>query len=318
MIAIKEIDLCTADRIVAQAKKWVGYCGKPTNANLDEFLSAEIGNYNRFARDYAISIEEDPDAFHMLPWNGMFIADMFIYEFGIEKAKELLGGRPYCQNGLSLNYFKHKGMVRYSDPAPGDLVYFYTQNRHSFSHCGIVVYVTDYNFFTIEGDTTTENGVARRGNQVAQKKYPLTYSMVAGYVTPEYDAPADKFTDLYRAWLDEYIGQKMLTGELIPDSIRALQMYATNYYECDITGVIDEKTIAVMKNPKLKPRRNYFCPINYIVQYMLFYHGYNPKAIDGHFTVETLNAVKQFQRENGLMPNGEVGVLTWKKLLSKC
>lgn len=42
--------------------------------------------------------------------------------------------------------------------------------------------------------------------------------------------------------------------------------------------------------------------------------GYNVGAIDGIFGVKTLEAVKAFQAENGLMVDGIVGVNTWKAI----
>lgn len=50
-----------------------------------------------------------------------------------------------------------------------------------------------------------------------------------------------------------------------------------------------------------------------LLQYLLFLHG-KSIALDGIFGVKTQNAVKEFQRENGLVDDGIVGVLTWAKL----
>lgn len=51
-----------------------------------------------------------------------------------------------------------------------------------------------------------------------------------------------------------------------------------------------------------------------LLQYLLFLHG-KSLALDGIFGAKTQEAVKEFQKENGLEADGVVGVLTWTKLL---
>ena len=53
--------------------------------------------------------------------------------------------------------------------------------------------------------------------------------------------------------------------------------------------------------------------VNYL-QYKLLSRLYNPGNIDGIFGNKTLNAVKQFQKDNGLVVDGIVGKNTWSKL----
>ena len=53
--------------------------------------------------------------------------------------------------------------------------------------------------------------------------------------------------------------------------------------------------------------------VNYL-QYKLLSRLYNPGTIDGIFGKNTLNAVKQFQKDNGLSVDGIVGPKTWSKL----
>ena len=50
------------------------------------------------------------------------------------------------------------------------------------------------------------------------------------------------------------------------------------------------------------------------LQYKLFSRLYNPGTIDGIFGKNTLNAVKQFQKDNDLLVDGIVGNKTWSKL----
>lgn len=53
--------------------------------------------------------------------------------------------------------------------------------------------------------------------------------------------------------------------------------------------------------------------VNYL-QYKLFSRLYNPGTIDGIFGNNTLTALKQFQKDNGLNVDGIVGPKTWAKL----
>jgi g-D-glutamyl-meso-diaminopimelate peptidase len=49
-----------------------------------------------------------------------------------------------------------------------------------------------------------------------------------------------------------------------------------------------------------------------LVQSLLAKIGYNPGAIDGVFGLQTRQAVIEFQRDNGLVPDGVVGPATWR------
>nr|WP_274389122.1 peptidoglycan-binding domain-containing protein [Streptomyces taklimakanensis] len=49
-------------------------------------------------------------------------------------------------------------------------------------------------------------------------------------------------------------------------------------------------------------------------QYMLAFGGFYHGALDGLFGPQTLAAVKEFQRRNGLVVDGIVGPRTWGEL----
>jgi len=50
------------------------------------------------------------------------------------------------------------------------------------------------------------------------------------------------------------------------------------------------------------------------LQNMLYRLGYDPGGMDGVFGPRTENAVKQFQKDNGLAADGTVGPQTWAAL----
>jgi N-acetylmuramoyl-L-alanine amidase len=52
----------------------------------------------------------------------------------------------------------------------------------------------------------------------------------------------------------------------------------------------------------------------YYLQYKLFSRLYNPGTIDGIFGNKTLDALKQFQKDNDLVVDGIVGPKTWAKI----
>ena len=56
--------------------------------------------------------------------------------------------------------------------------------------------------------------------------------------------------------------------------------------------------------------------ITKLLQEKLTKLGYNTNGVDGIFGNGTYNAVKQFQKNNGLSADGIVGQNTWSKLLN--
>lgn len=50
------------------------------------------------------------------------------------------------------------------------------------------------------------------------------------------------------------------------------------------------------------------------IQNALIRNGYRPGAVDGFYGSQTFNAVIEFQEDNGMLVDGEVGPATWNKL----
>lgn len=77
------------------------------------------------------------------------------------------------------------------------------------------------------------------------------------------------------------------------------------------SGTLSYKTVSV-DLPVLKKGSK--CDAVKTLQIMLNHHGFG-LAVDGSFGMLTLNAVLEYQEENGLVADGSVGPATWKKIL---
>lgn len=78
----------------------------------------------------------------------------------------------------------------------------------------------------------------------------------------------------------------------------------------NVDGIFGSKTksacISVKKGAKGR--------LTYVIQGMLYCRGYNTNGVDGVFGNGTYNAVKSFQKNNGLSADGIVGKNTFEKL----
>ena len=110
---------------------------------------------------------------------------MFVYAFGADKAKKMLGGFSAYTPTVA-NYFKNMNRY-YSEPVPGDVIFF--KNKTRIYHTGIV-YAVDNALGvvrTIEGNTSSVSGVVENGGCVAMKSYSLNYNKIAGYGRSKYE-----------------------------------------------------------------------------------------------------------------------------------
>lgn len=96
----------------------------------------------------------------------------------------------YCPYGV--NWYKNKGQFQYSasrggsyTPKAGDIIYF--QSSTEASHVGIVRYSDGSRVYTVEGNTSGQNGEVNEGGGVFAKSYSLSYSNILGYGTPSYE-----------------------------------------------------------------------------------------------------------------------------------
>ena len=189
--------------VIETAGKWIGYLEKNSNKNLDDFTAnAGSNNYTCFARDYQAHTGY---ALQAQPWCAMFVSEVMVQAFGLEKAAKLLCGTlyHYCPDGV--NQFKKAGRW-HKNPEPGDVIFF-TNGSRAY-HTGLVVEVTANRLKTVEGNTSGASGVIENGGGVCQKSYGLTDSKIMGYGRPDYSIVSHK-----SGWVEENGGWRFYLGD---------------------------------------------------------------------------------------------------------
>ena len=171
----------TAKKVLAIAIAELGYCEKETNSQLDsKTANAGDGNYTKYARDLAEAGYYNGNK-NGYPWCDVW-HDHCHYVAAGRDAK--LAQEVTCQSGpygagctWSEKYYKDAGRLFYSDPQPGDQVFF--GKGDDAEHTGIVEYVEDGKLHTIEGNTS---------NKVARRVYDLDDPYIRSYGRPKYAA----------------------------------------------------------------------------------------------------------------------------------
>ena len=174
---------CYPNTVVSVASAEVGYIEKASNSQLDSKTgNPGSNNYTKYGRDMNAIYPATMD--HHSPWCDSFVDWCFVQGYGVEKAKELLGGfDDYTPN--SAQKYKDRGAWYTSDPQFGDQIFF--KNSVRICHTGIV-YNVDFEYvYTIEGNTSNDAGVVPNGGEVCKKSYKLTDPSIAGYGRPAYD-----------------------------------------------------------------------------------------------------------------------------------
>ncbi len=184
------------ERVITVAKGEVGYYEKASNSQLDD-KTANRGrnNYTKYARDLDnLKIYNGPkNGFH---WCDIFVDWCFIKAFGVEIGLRIINQtKGDCGAGctFSAQYYKNKGRLFYSNPRPGDQIFFGNRSNGDYYHTGLVIKVENGYVYTIEGNTTANDGVNGNGDGVTQKRYAITYSEIGAYGRPNWElVPEDK------------------------------------------------------------------------------------------------------------------------------
>lgn len=277
-------------KVIDIALAEVGYLEKKSNSQLDDpTANAGSKNYTKYARDLAVYPFYNGSK-TAVAWCDVFVDWCMVQAYGLEAALELTcqptdASRNYgagCK--WSRTYYKNKGKLHTSNPQPGDQIFFYSKDKSSISHTGLVYKVDDKKVYTVEGNTSGASGVISNGGGVCKKSYSLTYARLAGYGRPDYgDAP--------------------VKPEVIPEAAPAPSAPATSG---------GGKTVMIELSVLKKGSKGEQVKT---LQRLLTAMGYPCGAVDGDFGNNTLAGVKAFQRGNKLAVDGSVGPATWTALL---
>ena len=182
-------------RLVEIASAEVGYIEKRSNASLDhKTLNGGSNNYTKYARDLDAISGFYNGKKQGYAWCDVFVDWCFVQAFGVARTKSLLNqpekslgaGCPY-----SAKYYKNKGQY-HKTAKVGDQIFFKDKSG-AIVHTGLVYNVDNSYVYTIEGNTSTAEGVIANGGCVAKKKYKLTYSLIDGYGRPAYTEEREEF-----------------------------------------------------------------------------------------------------------------------------
>lgn len=264
----------TPERLINQAKCWIGYVEKKSNKNLDDFeANAGKKNYTRFNRDYVSVMKGHnyPGSINM-QWCAAYVSCMFMYEFGVDAARKLLCGDLHCYTPAGAKYFKNKGRYtkrKNADPQPGDVVFFYSSSKGRIGHVGIVTKVDSSKVYTVEGNTSGGSKLVTNGGAVWEKSYKKTSTYIDGYGRPDYENISVPETPPEN-WVTQYtLGDRVL--------------------EKNMTG------------PDVKELQEMLVTLGY---------GIGKWGVDGDFGSDTESAVKRFQKDYKLVTSGVVDAET--------
>lgn len=180
------------EKVIEIALGEVGYLEKETNAGLDH-ATANAGdeNFTKYARDL------DKLRFYNgkkngCAWCDVFVDWCFVTAYGEEAALEmtfqpewhLLNKGAGCR--FSRRYYENHGRL-FDSPEPGDQVFFYGEDGETVCHTGLVYAVDERCVYTVEGNTSSAEGVVANGGSVNRKRYLRTDKRLAGFGRPDYE-----------------------------------------------------------------------------------------------------------------------------------
>ena len=333
------------DKILEIANQEVGYLEKASNDQLDD-KTANAGdkNFTKYARDMD-NLDVYNGKKNGYAWCNIFIDWCFYKALGLDRARELLIG---WSAGCTQDWYWLKNAGRIvNNPQRGDLIFF-----GNLSHIGIIERVENGTIYTIEGNTSNNAELVINGGCVAKKSYSVNSKYIYGYARPayaseEYNGGSSTSNNeeneiTYslikkgsKGNLVRIAQEKLLAkgyrlprwgadgnfGNETANAVKKLQRDA----KIGIDGIIGNDTWGVLNSDFQKPTSTY---PGYLIkkwqqsedvrkiQQRLIDLGYpcGKWGADSIFGGGTLNAIKNFQRDNGLSPDGIVGPLTWGKL----
>ena len=209
----------TANDLIREANRWIGYCGKTKNIDLDDPTALPGGLYTCFARD--LWMNGDSQHYYNGNKNGfsyccVFVDAMFYYAAGRDKTAAV-EVKPTGSLGAGVKWSKgYMEDLIVEDPQPGDIVFF--KSNGELSHTGIVTQVDETTITTIEGNI---NGPVYK-HVVGLKTYDRTVKYIDSYARPRYSedgtvtVPAWKWNRI-RELVEEATKRLQELGGLIED-----------------------------------------------------------------------------------------------------
>ena len=286
-------------KVIKVAKKYIGYLEKKSNAFLDDFTkNAGTKNYNKFAVEFKIFTGLSLQA---QPWCDIWVDSVFVEAYGVNKAKELLGGFS-AYTPTSANYFKNMKRWFTKNPQIGDIIFF--KNSERINHTGIVVDVSNTKVYTIEGNTSSGNTVIENGGGVFAKSYYLSNERIAGYGRPNYDI-VDFY--IYKP-SSEWIGR--------------LQSTLNKLGHRDENGnklTVDKKAGKLTKSACPSLKKGVKNELVGLAQERLLELGFDPNGIDNSFGNGMGKAVVKMKKVimGSKNPTTTIGNLSWDVLLGR-
>ena len=179
-------------KVLRIALEEVGYQEKETNARLDHRTdNAGDENFTKYARDLD-RINFYNGKKNGYAWCDVFVDWCFVKAYGEDGALDITFQPSFflfnrgagCR--YSFGYYEARDRI-FSMPKPGDQVFFYNADGTRVCHTGLVYGVDDTYVYTVEGNTSPQNGVVDNGGEVCKKQYLLTDPRLAGYGRPDYE-----------------------------------------------------------------------------------------------------------------------------------
>ncbi len=287
-------------------------------------------NYTKYGRDmHALypAVMDFPAA-----WCDAFVDWCFQKAYGVTNAKALLGGNFDDYTVASAQLYKNKN-AWYKTPQVGDQVFFNSVSG-GICHTGLVVEVNNSKkiFTTVEGNTSSAEGVVANGGAVAKKTYYFSYSRLAGFGRPLYgqvsgytsgtDISSDSsLVKQAQIHLNNFVNAGLqVDGEIGPLTKkayrRALQS-AMNFDRgagLDVDGDIGANSKAALK--KVVLRKGDTGHLVTVLEIGLLLNGIDPKGVEcpGIFGNSLHEAVGKFQAQTGLTKDYEAGYNTFMSL----
>lgn len=165
----------------------------------------------------------------------------------------------------------------------------------------------------------TSNYMSRR-----QKVYNTLKNSNSHGASPERPVKivADKTTiKMIQKWLNDYCDTGLvIDGSFGPKSkkaaVKAIQHFMNVTYNA---GLVEDGSFGPLTSKKcdyVSVNHNKKTDLAFIAQCLLYVNGYDPQGLDSSFGPNSMKAAKAFQSDHGLTPDGEIGKLTFRKLVA--